>query len=143
MEAAIAIAMEAWGAGCIVDSGASHTYATAGTPLTDVRPGKGRVTVATGQSEPIAEIGTLGALKDVRRVMSFTRTLVSVRDLVDQFDVVKFDRDGVHVQSMDGQVSTCIGKPTENRLYGFNGKALSEHAGAIDAVRGRRGMIAG
>jgi len=99
--------------------------------------------VATGQSEPIAEIGTLGALKDVRRVMSFTRTLVSVRDLVDQFDVVRFDIDGVHVQSPDGKVSTCIGKPTENRLYGFNGKALSEHAGVIATEQGRRRLVAG
>ena len=95
------------------------------------------------KSEPIAEIGTLGALRDVRRVMSFTRTLVSVRDLVDQFDSVTFDKHGVHVESADGRVSTCIGRPTENRLYGFNGDALARHANEVDTRRKWRRRVAG
>ena len=71
-----------------------------------------------------------GTALNVRRVLSFTRTLVGVRDLVDQFDVVKFDDQGVYVESKDGKVSTRIGAPTENRLYSFDSKALTRHAEA-------------
>jgi hypothetical protein len=118
----------AWESKCIVDSGASFTYATDHVPLTNVRPGRGCVTVATGKRESVAEIGDLGALRNVRRVRSFTRTLVGVRDLVDQFHEVRFNRDGVHVVSKDGHVATKIGDPTRNRLYSFDGSALSKHA---------------
>ena len=128
----MAVALGAWTDRCIVDSGASYTYATEDTPLTNVRPGYGSVTVATGRREAIKEMGDLGALKNVRRVSSFTRTLVSVRDLVDQFHRVIFDGDGVLVESADGQIRTRIGLPTPNRLYSFDGSALSRHAAAVE-----------
>ena len=99
--------------------------------LTNVRPGTGSVAVATGKREPIAEIGDLGALKNVRRVNSFTRTLVSVRDLVEQFHRVIFDADGVSVESPDGGIRTLIGRPMRNRLYSYDGDALSRHAVAV------------
>ena len=57
---------------------------------------------------------------------------MSVRDLVDQFGKVIFDADGVTVESADGGTSTRIGEPTVNRLYSFDGDALSKHAAAID-----------
>ena len=120
-------ALSAWASRCIIDSGASHTYCTGDVPLTNVRPGHGHVTVATGKHEKIVEFGELGALKDVRRVASFTRTLVSVRDLVEQFGSVRFDETGAHIVDPSGEVSTCIGRPTCNRLYSFDGAALMEH----------------
>ena len=128
--AALSAALEDWEARCIVDSGASFTYATKRVPLTNVRPGTGSVTVATGKREPVAEIGDLGALENVRRVNSFTRTLVSVRDLVEQFHRVIFDDDGVSVESPDG-IRTLIGRPMRNRLYSYDGDALSRHAVAV------------
>ena len=75
----------------------------------------------------------MGALRNVRRVLSFTRTLVSVRDLVDQFSRVVFDNDGVTVESEDGRTRTRIGEPTHNRLYSFDGDALKRHATAVRA----------
>ena len=81
----------------------------------------------------LGEFPDLGALQDARRVLSFTRTLVSVRDLVDQFHKVVFDGDGVLVESEDGRIRTRIGLPTSNRLYPFDGKALSRHAAAVEA----------
>ena len=131
--AALSAALEDWAERCIIDSGASFTYATRRVPLTNVRPGTGSVTVATGKREPIAEIGDLGALKNVRRVNSFTRTLVSVRDLVEQFHRVIFDADGVSVESPDGGIRTLIGRPMRNRLYSYDGDALSQHAVAVQA----------
>ena len=127
----LAVALGAWTDKCIVDSGASYTYVTRDTPLANVRPGAGHVTVATGKRERISEVGDLGALKNARRVLSFTRTLVSVRDLVDQFHKVIFDGDGVLVESVDGRTRTRIGVPTSNRLYSFDGEALTRHAAAV------------
>ena len=75
--------------------------------------------------------GDLGALKDVRRALWFTRTLVSVRDLVNQFHKVVFDGDGVLVESADVRVRTRIGLPTTNGLYSSDGAALSRHATAV------------
>ena len=130
-------AFSTWEERSIVDSGASHSYAPKGVPLTNLRPGKGSVTVATGKREPITELGDLGALREVRRVRSFTRMLVGVRDLVDQFHVIRFDRDGVHVETQDGKIRTRIGRPTANRLYSFNGAALARHARAVVAAASR------
>ena len=126
-------AAKAWSCRCIIDSGASYTYATPDVPLTNTRPGVGSVTVANGKRERIAEIGDLGPLKNVRRVMSFTRTLVSVRDLVDQFHRVVFDSRGVAVESETGDVRTLIGLPMRNRLYSFDGSALARHAALVTA----------
>ena len=69
-----------------------------------------------------------------QRVNSFTRTLVSVTDLVDQFEAVRFDKSGAHVETKgpDGRVvSTLIGRPTASRLFGFDDVALSRHARKI------------
>ena len=61
----------------IIDSGASKHFCTSGVRLTNVRPSLGsRVANATGSLDPIAEIGDLGPLSDVRKVSSFTKTLV-------------------------------------------------------------------
>ena len=120
-----------WRDDAIIDSGASRTYATKDVPLRNVRSGRGRVSVATGRTEPIAETGDLGVLRGVQRVNSFTRTLVSVTDLVDQFEAVRFDKSGAHVETKgsDGRiVSTLIGRPTASRLFGFDDAALSRHA---------------
>ena len=125
-----------WMKRAIVDTGASHTYASADAPLENCRPGRGTVTVANGKAEQIAEIGDLGALKGARRVMSFSRTLVGAMDLVDQFDEARFNRRGVHVvtQTPDGrEVVTRIGRPTLNRLFSFDGDALRRHAAKLGA----------
>ena len=87
--------------------------------------------MATGRTEPITEAGDLGVLRDVQRVNSFTRTLVSVQDLVDQFEAVRFDKRGAHVRTKGpgGRiVSTLIGRPTASRLFGFDDAALGRHA---------------
>ena len=39
--------------------------------------------------------------QNVKKVESFSRSLISVRDLVDQYGGVWFDSDGVHVVSFD------------------------------------------
>ena len=107
-------------------SGASHTYVTTETELRDVIEGEGFVSVANGQSERITEIGSLGPLRGARRVNSFTRTLVSVRDLVEQFGPVRFDEDGVHISTSDGKTAK-IGRPLSSRLYSFDLKSFSRH----------------
>ena len=64
--------------------------------------------------------------------MPWGRTGAAVRqDLVDQFSRVVFDDNGVTVESEDGSTRTCIGKPMHNRLYSFDGDALTRHAAAV------------
>ena len=74
----------------IVDSGASYTYVTDAVELENARPGSGVVSVANGRLEPIKEIGDLGPIRRARKVSSFPRTLVSVRDLVESVGAVRF-----------------------------------------------------
>ena len=125
----------------IVDSGASCTYVTDGVELWEVRSGRGHVWVANGRREAIAQEGKLGPISGAKKVPSFARTLISVRDLVEQFGTVVFDKEGVHVVSIDkegdlreclrarrGSVSTTIGAPTKQRLYSFDIEALADHA---------------
>ena len=124
----------------IVDSGASCTYVTDGVELWEVRSGRGHVWVANGRREAIAQEGKLGPIWGAKKVPSFARTLVSVRDLVEQFGTVVFDKEGVHVVSIDkegelreclrsrrGSVSTTIGAPTKQRLCSFDIEALVDH----------------
>ena len=74
--------------------------------------------------------------------MSFQRTLVSVRDLVDQYGSVLFDRKGVHVVSKVGSegVVTTIGKPTESRLYSFVLGRMADHDQAVERLKNRRSV---
>ena len=136
LEQGLASLTSSWMQRAIVDSGASHTYASADAPLENCRPGCGSVTVANGRAEPIVEIGDLGALRNARRVTSFNRTLVGAMDLVDQFGEVRFNRAGVHVvtQPTDGKkVITRIGCPTLNRLFSFDSDSLGRHAAKLGA----------
>ena len=112
----------------IVDSGASYTFVTDSVMLSKPVPGVGKVWVANGQSEPIAQVGKLGPLT-ARKVRSFDRTLVSVRDLVDKYGGVYFDSSGVHLVSLVGNkfVTSTIGAPTQARLYSFDLKGLLNH----------------
>ena len=125
----------------IIDSGASRTFVGEGTPLEGARAGRGYVSVANGQRERIAEIGDVGPLKNVQKVNSFTRTLVSVTDLVEQFGVVMFDRTGAHLGSCwgDEALISKIGSCTGDRLYRFDQTSLTKHAAKLPALRGRPG----
>ena len=114
----------------IVDSGASYTYVTRHVKLANERPSNGVVAVANGQLERITSVGTLGPLQGVRKVNSFQRTLVSVRDLVEQFGSVRFDDQGVHLVTDSGK-STRIGATLPNRLYSFDLDALARHVGGF------------
>ena len=129
----------------IVDSGASHTYVGKNVRLQDALPGKGVVWVANGKSENIVEEGRLGPLLNAKKVMSFSRSLISVRDLVDQYGGVWFDADGVHVVTLRGGESgvadlvggrnatvTKIGMPTSARLYSFDIEQLEAHHRDVD-----------
>ena len=91
--------------GAIVDSGASFTYVTNGVKLSEVRPGRGHVWVADGRRENIHETGALGPLTNVKKVRSFPRSLISVRDIVEKFGGVYFDGRGVHVVTLVDGVS--------------------------------------
>ena len=115
----------------IIDSGASRTYASALEQLTDCLPGGGVVSVANGQCERIVETGTLGSISGARRVNSFKRTLVSVTDIVQQFGSVLFDKDGAYllsVSTLGTPIISQIGQGTPERLYSFDGAALTAHA---------------
>ena len=118
----------------IVDSGASRTYVGGDTPLEDETPGVGWVSVANGQREPIAGIGTYGSITGARRVGKFPRTLVSVTDLIEQFGSVIFDTKGVHVLTRvpgAGPLATTIGSRTASRLFSFDAPSLTVHAEAL------------
>ena len=112
----------------IVDSGASFTFVTDKVQLSNPMPGKSKVWVANGQSEDIAEMGRLGPLM-ARKVKSFDRTLISVRDLVDKYGGVYFDEEGVHLITHLGEDLICstIGAANAQRLYGFNLTGLQDH----------------
>ena len=132
----------------IVDSGASFTYVTKDVELSDAIPGKGVVWVANGKAERIAEEGRLGPLSHVKKVESFSRSLISVRDLVDQYGGVWFDSDGVHVVSFDkgdgqpfvarGATVTRVGEPTRARLYSFDIAQLESQQHAAGIAMGAR-----
>jgi len=114
----------------IVDSGASFTYVNGKTILTRCRPGSGYVSVANGQREQIAQIGSLGPIRNAQKVNSFRRTLVSVTDLVELFGSVTFRADGVFVETQvfdEPLLSTRIGVNTPQRLYSFELDSLKEH----------------
>ena len=118
--ALVAAALEA-----IVDSGASKTYVPSTVKLTDTRPGGGFVATAEGRRRAIVETGSYGPLLNAQKVPGFTRVLVSVLDLAEQFGVVTFDTKGVYVAS--GAVVTQIGAVTPSRLYSFDLSALRRH----------------
>jgi hypothetical protein len=114
----------------IVDSGASYTYASGSESLQNASPGMGHVRVANGASEKVSLIGDMGPMKGVRQVSSFQRTLVSVKDLVEQFGPVLFNNDGVYLASRGTQGKSFIskiGSCTPERLYTFDVAALTEH----------------
>ena len=97
----------------IVDSGASHTYVPGKVPLDNCKPGQGSVWTATGNRENVSEMGEMGPMMGVRKVDNFTRPLVAVSDLTDQFGGVYFDSKHVFVVSEreDGSaLFTCIGE---------------------------------
>jgi hypothetical protein len=115
--------------GAIVDSGASQTFVTKAVTLLNAQSCSGTVRIATGMTEKIVEKGELGPLKGALKVNSFTRTLIGVRDLADQFGGVYFDSKHVHVVSKkdDKVISTKIGEATKARLYSFDLEALEKH----------------
>ena len=123
----------------IIDSGASRTFVGEGTSLEGARSGRGFVSVANGQRERIAEVGDLGPLKNVQKVNSSTRTLVSVADLVEQFGVVMFDRTGAYLSSCRGKEALIskIGSYTGDRLYRFDQSSLAKHASKLPELIGR------
>ena len=51
----------------IVDSGASFTYVNVKTTLVRCRPGSGYVSVANGQREQIAQVGSLGPIRNAQK----------------------------------------------------------------------------
>ena len=112
-----------------MDSGASQTFVTTAVKLLNAQPCSGTVRIATGMTEKIVEKGELGPLKGALKVNSFTRTLIGVRDLADQFGGVYFDSKHVYVVSKkdDKVISTKIGEATKARLYSFDLEALEKH----------------
>ena len=124
----------------IVDSGASFTFVSGKTKLTNGRPTEGYVHVADGRKQKIEEIGDYGSLRNARRVASFQRTLVSVSDLVEQYGRVLFDGEGVHVctpaeAAKNGYIKTKIGEPTQQRLFSFDSKQLKRHVRRVARCR--------
>ena len=97
--------------------------------------------MADGRRENVHETGTLGPLTNVKKVRSFPRSLISVRDIVEKFGGVYFDGRGVHVVTLVDGVSigdltggdgvksvTEIGQTTPARLYSFDIDRLADHA---------------
>ena len=119
----------------IVDSGASYTYVPGSVDLMSASPGGGHVWVANGEKEEVKESGWLGPLR-ARKVESFPRPLVSVRDLVEAVGSVLFDREGVYAvtRTTGGRVESKIGKPTDSRLYGFDVLGLIGHIRDVTSV---------
>jgi hypothetical protein len=123
----------------IVDSGASRTYVEEAQKLMKATAGRGSVRAANGQSSPIVEEGSLGAITGAQKVQGFTRTLVSVMDLVEQFGLVFFDLEGVSILSLGPNANgppliTRIGHRTPTRLFSFDLKALDTHVAAMKAM---------
>ena len=131
----------------IVDSGASRTYVDKHVLLSNEHDSDGLVWCANGEIERVASEGDVGPLENVQKINSFKRSLISVRDLVDKFDTVIFDADGVHVRTCrDGKDRvTTIGRPLESRLYSFMLDRLARHdretscASLTQQLRGGRG----
>ena len=101
------------------------TYVPEGVILHDSVPGTGYVSTAEGRKRAVVESGSYGPLQNAQKVPGFTRVLVSVLDLAEQFGGVRFDVDGVYVVS--GSVETKIGSVTPARLYSFDLLALQRH----------------
>ena len=114
----------------ILDSGASSSFVPPEVVLGNARPGKGHVSVANGQREPIVEEGDLGPLRGVQKVKSFHRVLISVAQLCQQFGVVLFSRRGAQIVTevdKGEMIITQIGLATQGNLYSFDLLALEEH----------------
>ena len=121
----------------IVDSGASYTCASGRESLQNTSQGLGHVRVANGASEKVGLIGDMGPLKGVRQVSSFQRTLVSVKDLVEQFGPVLFNNEGVYLASRgtkDQSFITKIGSCTPERFCTFDVSALTSHNSRVRAL---------
>ena len=135
----------------ILDSGASHSYGDRHAKLTNTRPGTGGVLVANGVREMVTEVGSLGAVPEVQRVLSFSRSLISVSDITDLYGSVIFNSSGASIISnaIDSTTglpfSTQIATRTPERLYEFDGAALSRHisAVAVAAQHLQAGLAAG
>ena len=114
----------------ILDSGASSSFVPPEVVLGNARPGKGHVSVANGQREPIVEEGDLGPLRGVQKVKSFHRDLISVAQLCQQFGVVLFSRRGAQIVTEVGDkgemIITQIGLATKGNLYSFDLMVLEE-----------------
>ena len=126
----------------IIDSGASGTFVPPEIILTNVKPGRGSVSVANGNREPILEQGDLGPLLGAQKVRSFHRVLVSVTQLCKQFGPVIFTTEGVQLvsQAAPGEecIITTIGLPTRNNLFSFDLTALQQHARAVAQAERRK-----
>ena len=83
-------------------------------------------------------------MKNVQKVSSFTRALISVTDLVEQFGVVMFDRTGAYLSSCRGDKALIskIGSCTGDRLYRFDQSSLERHAAKLPDLRNRPRAIA-
>ena len=92
-------------------------------------PGGQRVATANGQLEPIAEIGDAFPLTGLKKVNSFSRSLISVALLTKLVGLIAFDADHVYAVSAVGAKIgvTPIGDVTPNRLYSFDLPRLQEH----------------
>ena len=67
-------------------------------------------------------------------VKSFTRTLVAVSDLADQFGGVYFNSKGVYIitrKESGKRVTTCVGRRNMSRLYNFDIGALHDHSESL------------
>ena len=131
MQAAHSLAVTLGRNYAIVDSGASFTYVNGETRLIRAKPGTGYVSVANGQREKIAQVGSLGPIPNAQKVDSFRRTLVSVTDLVQLFGSTTFRSDGVYVETplpSGATFVTRIGVNTPQRLYSFDLGALERHS---------------
>ena len=98
--------------------------------------------VANGQKEEVRETGWLGPLV-ARKVSSFPRTLVSVRDLVEALGAVTFDVDGVFATTSIGEKTTRskIGEPLKSRLYSFDLPAVVRHVHEITPAQDCGGAL--
>jgi hypothetical protein len=134
MQAAHSLAVTLGRNYAIVDSGASFTYVNGETRLVRAKPGTGYVSVANGQRERIAQVGSLGPIPNAQKVDSFKRTLVSVTDLVQLFGSTIFRSDGVYVETplpSGATLVTRIGVNTPQRLYSFDLGSLERHSERI------------
>ena len=108
-----------------------------GLRLTNTRPGKGHVSVANGQREPIMQSGKLGPLQDVQKVKSFHRVLISVAQLCKQYEQVVFNGGGASLATKVGgkHIVTKIGLATVGNLFSFQLEALRDHDAKVELAR--------